>query len=273
MLKKRIITGVILASVVYCLIVFSPTPWLVGAVAFVVLLAGYEWGRLAGYHAPLFRIIYGFSLLLLTVLCYQSRMTLNIEDWLYWLALVWWFLVLLWVVAYQYGFLNKGISPFVKLLLGYVVIVPFSLAFIRLHAGDAQGPFWVLYLLFVVAAADIGAYFAGKSFGNLKLASNVSPGKTLEGLLGGLFSVLLLSIVTSYLFALPSEKLGALILCSLLAAIFSVVGDLYESLMKRMVGLKDSGNILPGHGGVLDRIDGLMAAAPVFALSYLLWIV
>ena len=124
-----------------------------------------------------------------------------------------------------------------------------------------------MYGLALIWVADIGAYFSGKKYGKNKLAENISPGKTIEGLIGALVLTSLYTLLAGYYFDLDTTQTISLLLISLLLTIISVVGDLYESTLKREVGLKDSGNILPGHGGILDRIDSVLAAMPVFSVS------
>jgi len=131
-----------------------------------------------------------------------------------------------------------------------------------------QGSEWLLYSLSLVWVADTGAYFSGKKFGKHKLAPNISPGKTKEGLLGALISTSLYSLMASFYFSLDTEHSAMLILLSIILTFISVSGDLYFSFLKREAGVKDSGNILPGHGGILDRIDSVLAAMPVFIAGY-----
>jgi len=140
-----------------------------------------------------------------------------------------------------------------------------GLFFIRSHD---QGSWLVLLLVAIVACADIGAYFAGKRFGRHRLAATVSPGKSWEGFVGGLFASVIFALIVGQVWA-PTERLWLLALVAP-TALVSVVGDLLESMVKRHRGVKDSGLILPGHGGVLDRVDGITAAVPVFALTLLI---
>jgi phosphatidate cytidylyltransferase len=137
---------------------------------------------------------------------------------------------------------------------------------------DWQGPAWLFYALSLVWVADSGAYFAGKKFGKNKLAPNISPGKTREGLLGAVLSTSLYTLAASYYFELDRDRAVLLVLLSVIVTIISVSGDLYISFLKREAGLKDSGNILPGHGGMLDRVDSVLAAMPVFLLGFSRWI-
>jgi phosphatidate cytidylyltransferase len=138
------------------------------------------------------------------------------------------------------------------------------MALVRLRVDVPRGAQWLLFALCLVWAADVGAYFAGRSFGHTKLAPQVSPGKTWEGVLGGLVFAGLVALWGSWWFALPALKLVPV--CLVVVA-FSVVGDLTESLLKRFAGLKDSGTLFPGHGGVMDRIDSLTSAMPVLLLG------
>jgi phosphatidate cytidylyltransferase len=147
-----------------------------------------------------------------------------------------------------------------------VVLLPawIGLAYLRL---DQAGSWLILYVIALVACADIGAYFAGRAFGRHKMAPAVSPGKTLEGLAGGITAVALFALLISAI-ALPAAiSPSAFLLLSMATALASVLGDLVESMVKRHRGVKDSGTLLPGHGGVLDRIDSLAAAIPVFAFG------
>jgi phosphatidate cytidylyltransferase len=150
---------------------------------------------------------------------------------------------------------------------GLPVLVPAFIALARLQVatgGFASGPQIVLWLVLLVIAADVGAYFAGRRFGRRKLAPRVSPGKTLEGALGGIALVSLIAWAGAAHFGLPQP---AVVAFGCVVGIFSIVGDLTESMFKRAAGLKDSGILLPGHGGLLDRIDSVTAAAPLYALG------
>ncbi len=171
-------------------------------------------------------------------------------------SLGWWALALLWI-AVAPASVNRGRAA----VAGLFALVPVWLALVRLHA---QGPQLMLFLLLLVVAADIGAYFAGRALGKHKLAPRVSPGKTWEGVGGGLVAAALMAAFGVWWFSMDTVPFMAL---CILVAIASVVGDLTESMFKRHAGLKDSGTLLPGHGGVLDRVDSVTAAAPVFLIG------
>jgi phosphatidate cytidylyltransferase len=162
------------------------------------------------------------------------------------------------LLAPKYG------SRFSAVLSGFLVLVPAAIGLARLVIVEPNGNWLLLYLLVLIAAADVGGYFGGKTFGRHKLAPAISPGKTWEGFAAGMLASVLVAVVSASLFRQPVFAWVAL---GLLVALVSVVGDLVESLFKRRVGLKDSSGLLPGHGGVLDRIDSHTAAAPVFLLG------
>ncbi|HEX7026864.1 MAG TPA: phosphatidate cytidylyltransferase, partial [Gammaproteobacteria bacterium] len=166
------------------------------------------------------------------------------------------------------GIFRGPTNKYLKLAIGLVVLLPPWFAIVDLRGTQTFGPHLALYTFLIFWAADIGAYIAGRSMGRKKLASNISPGKTLEGVYGAAAAVVLLAVGGAYYFDLRGGEFMVFVLISVLAAAVSIIGDLYESLLKRMAGVKDSGKILPGHGGMLDRIDSLTAGAPVFALGY-----
>jgi phosphatidate cytidylyltransferase len=165
-----------------------------------------------------------------------------------------------------------------KLIAGLLTILPFAVALLLLrstHAatqGIAYGGQLLLTVLAMIWAADSGAYFTGRRFGKRKLMPAVSPGKTIEGMLGGLAAAAVVALIGAWLLELSTADWGYFVLASIITVLASVFGDLVESMFKRQAGVKDSGRILPGHGGVLDRVDSLTAALPVFAFCYWLWI-
>ncbi|HEY0722116.1 MAG TPA: phosphatidate cytidylyltransferase [Gammaproteobacteria bacterium] len=264
MLKQRIITALILAPLAIWAILGLSHELFRLLMMVVAAMAAWEWARLVGWHSLPGRLAYvGLvtgAILVLELLLRQG----SAVDGVLIAALGWWLLSLLMVVRYPAGreFWRSHTSA--RAVAGLLVIVPMWLGVALIHI--APGPAYVLVLMLLVWGADTGAYFAGRRFGRHKLAPHVSPGKSWEGVVGGLLMTFAVAAVGSWLL---QPAMGALlfILLSLLTVAFSIVGDLQESMFKRMVELKDSGGLLPGHGGMLDRIDSLTSAAPFFALG------
>jgi len=236
----------------------------------IILLGGcWEYRRLAGLSGR----ASGYLLMLIQaailVLAYRHR-----SEWdtnilmLMSIGCVAWLLMMIRLPLYRPGAhpdsSYRAVS-FVTAILS-ITIGWFAISWLRIQTG---GSWLILLLLLIVWAADTGAYFAGKKFGNKKLAPHISPGKTQAGLWGGLIAAPLMGLLAASLMPLDHIDPVSLILLSLVTALVSVAGDLMISLHKRTSGLKDSGNLLPGHGGILDRLDSLLAAAPFFALGLL----
>jgi len=277
MLKLRIITAVFLLTVFLVVLFLLPLSGFVAFVTVIVLIGSWEWSNLSGFTSHLRRTLY----LLLTILlmCFAgfyvgvahtldvgSLMDVEPIREIMIIAGVWWAVALLWVQGYPSSAVLWG-NPYIRAVMGWLVLIPMWLAVIYLDQLP-NGPLLILLLLGTVVVADTGAYFFGRAFGKKKLAINVSPGKSWEGFWGGLFCCALLAIVVALY--TDSERWIALLFILLLTSLSSVLGDLLESMVKRYRNIKDSGRILPGHGGVLDRIDSITAAAPVFVLGLLL---
>ncbi|MCK5811234.1 MAG: phosphatidate cytidylyltransferase [Cocleimonas sp.] len=264
MLKQRVITGVLLALAVLLGVLLLPsTLFAVISMIVLVTLAGWEWANLTGFKHDKPRSIFIALLLLIAIISYLWTASHSI---LITISALWWVYAL--TLLYHYksdkSFQNKSwLLP----ISSFWILIPAWLSLIALHA---QTPVLVLYLVFLVAIADSSAYFAGKTMGLTKLAPNLSPGKTIEGFKGALFGSSIWALLACFYFGYSFGHSIIFILLSLLVAAISVAGDLYESLLKREAGEKDSGTILPGHGGILDRIDGLLAALPVFTLGLLI---
>jgi phosphatidate cytidylyltransferase len=267
-LAQRVVTGSILAAIVAAATLALSSFWFALLVAAFVLVGAWEWSGIAGWPSPGQRLAYSAAsllVLLATAWCVESETGI----WaILLLALVWWLVALAWVVRAQQGFavdaMNHG--P-VRLLAGWLILAPAWGGIVYLHSTPEWGPWWVLYLVFLIATADSAAYFVGRRLGRRRLASNVSPGKSLEGVAGGLLAVMVLAVSVALL--TDSARPVAFVILSMLTALVSILGDLTESVFKRRAGLKDSGSIVPGHGGILDRIDSVTAAAPIFALGCL----
>jgi phosphatidate cytidylyltransferase len=266
-LAKRALTAVVLIPLVVAVTLALPTGYFAAFMGILAVAGAWEWAAMAGWPSPLQRIGYCATLALVLVGIHRV-MSCEAGTWLVLAGgLVWWLVALAWVVRFQQGIaLGAFDSPWVRLLVGWLTLGPAWGALTHLHAGDLHGRGLVLLLLVIIWTADSAAYFVGRRFGARRLASRVSPGKSLEGLAGALLAVALLAMFAAELGWFQS-RLGLLTLC-LLTVMLSVLGDLTESVFKRTAGVKDSGTLVPGHGGVLDRIDSLSAAAPLFVLGY-----
>jgi phosphatidate cytidylyltransferase len=279
MLKQRVITALIMVGVFLAAIVFLPLQGLAVLFGLIVVMGGWEWSRLAGWSAPVARVIYvlvlAAALAALYVYCQfetsPSREQLRelVQPFLG-LACLWWAFALLWIRSYPASAVLWR-TVVMRSLMGLLVLAPAWLSAVFLLSYPRGGALMVVMVL-VVAAADIGAYFSGKNFGKHKLAPLVSPAKTWEGFWGGILGCVVLAIILWQLLPGQAAHIGlpSVIGVTVTTALASVVGDLTVSMVKRESGVKDSGSLLPGHGGVLDRLDSLSGAAPVFALGLLL---
>lgn len=264
MLRQRVVTAVILAPLVLLgLFGLSGGPFALFT-GTVVLLSAWEWANLAGLERPAMRLGYVLALALLMGLGWLSGAVH--AAWPLWLSAAGWLANFYWVAHYP-ARTDQWRKPATRLAMGAWVLLPCWAGFVQLRASGAE---WLLYVLLLVWLADIGAYFAGRRFGRRKLAPRVSPGKSWEGVYGGVAATALLALAFIAWIEPPAGEGLWLLVATLLVALISVLGDLLESMLKRLRGLKDSGKLLPGHGGVLDRIDSLTAAVPLFAL-FRLW--
>jgi phosphatidate cytidylyltransferase len=256
MLKERIVTALI-ALLALAIILFVVPPFVARiAIAVLVLAGAWEWGGFLGSGAAPTRAVYTavIGALIAMLLIWQDSP--GITDDVFRLALAWWFSALVWLL-----FFPTPIPAFVTWVCGALVLVP---AWAALDFLFRQGAELLIFVLLIVWVADMGAFFVGKGFGRVKLAPRISPGKTWEGVLGGLAAVVLLAALGSRYFDIG---VAVLVPFCIAVAMLSVVGDLTVSMFKRTAGIKDSGSLFPGHGGVLDRIDSVTAAAPLFALA------
>jgi phosphatidate cytidylyltransferase len=269
-LRARVLTSLVLIPPAVAGVLFLATPWFAAVLGFVVGLAALEWARLGGLSpgvAPWVLVAYQLALLWLAdaLSAYPGIVLIALG-----LGVGWWAGVGVALVLRRAPIApNRRLRPL--LLVGAPLLAALAwLALVRLHAVPELGPQLVLLLLVLIWVADSTAYFTGRALGRHKLAPVVSPGKTLEGLAGALVGAGTLGLILVGLDLLGGlGPLAAIVLC-VGVALLSVAGDLFESYAKRAAGLKDSGALLPGHGGVLDRIDSLIAAAPVFLLGLLL---
>jgi phosphatidate cytidylyltransferase len=228
----------------------------------VIVLAAWEWSRLAGLHSTASRAVYVVgTLALLWGAYYLSPYVVLL------VALGWWLVALVWITGF--GDPKMTWPPWLRAIAGVVVLVPAWWALVALHGVSPSGRYYLLFLLVLVWVADSAAYFSGRLWGTNKLAPRISPGKTWEGVWGALIAGLVLGVLGVILFGVQGSRWVAFVALCAATVAFSILGDLAESAFKRQSGLKDSGQLLPGHGGILDRVDSLTAAAPVFMLG--LW--
>ncbi|CCF66682.1 phosphatidate cytidylyltransferase [Xanthomonas citri pv. punicae str. LMG 859] len=258
-----------MAPLAICAIVLLPTNLLAALSAVLFLIGLWEWLKLSGIDDSLPRtVLLMLNLLLMVLMVWASAGSMVLFRIASLVGVAWWLLALLWLRFFTFGADHgNGQARALKLAAGTLAVLPAWAALVLLHASPDKGNLWLLTALTMVWAADSGAYFAGRAFGKHKLAPRVSPNKTIEGLLGGLLAGIAVACAFGWLAGLTLAHVPQLVLVSALAVLASVLGDLFESLLKRHAGAKDSGTLIPGHGGVLDRIDGVLAALPVFALG------
>lgn len=273
--RTRVIAALVMAPFAIGAILLLPTSWLVMLAALVFLVGLWEWFKLAEIDDTLQRtVLLTANLLLMVLLVWASRGSTDLVP-LRLMALVgavWWLLALLWLRFFHFASDHETWARVFKLAAGTLAVVPAWCALGLIHSSEPNGHIWLFVALAIVWAADSGAYFAGRHFGGRwfrgrKLAPRISPNKTLEGLLGGLAAGMLVAGVGALVAGVDLAQVPGVLLVAVFTVLFSVVGDLFESLLKRHVGAKDSGDVIPGHGGVLDRIDGVLAALPIFVLG------
>jgi phosphatidate cytidylyltransferase len=270
MLKTRILTALVLLAVLLPILFLLPGIYLSGFFLLMVLLAAWEWSRLISPGSQRGAIIYAIFCLLIIM----GLLALNKPEWqfaLLGMAVLFWFFNAPFILARG---LNLSLDRwrYFYSILGFILLPAtwFALIFLR-----EIGLSFLLSTLVMVWVADIGAYFVGKAFGKHRLAAQISPGKSIEGALGGLLLCYAYAVLCVFYLPLDATLFGAwairygwlamLLMVTVLTA-FSIFGDLFESQLKRLAGVKDSSQLLPGHGGVLDRVDALLPVMPIAAL-------
>lgn len=285
MLKERVLSAIVMIIAVLAAIFWlSPLP-LTLALSAIIVAAIWEWSQFAGIKRPVPRAIVAMvSICLLLFVIFANtdyiRATRFLTDEtapLLFIGCIWWLIALALVITYPKSAKVWEKSIVAKFLFGFATLIPFligvlALRFYNYNINQYQGTYLFLYVCLLVWGADSGAYFFGRAFGKRKLAPKVSPGKSWEGVIGGLLT----SGIIAFLFLqlTPTNVFGKefattpFILLSVSTVAISVLGDLTESMFKRQAGIKDSSNLIPGHGGILDRIDSLTAAIPFFATFF-----
>jgi phosphatidate cytidylyltransferase len=269
MLKERVITALLLLPVVlWCVFGGVASAFPIFAAA-IILAAAWEWTAMMRMSVLPARL--GFVSLVAAAIYVVKPQALSFDAAgvnalgpLMAGAALFWLVALVWVRRYP-GDAQRWDRPFLMLLIGLLLLVPTWAGLVQLHG---QSPWWLMYVLLLVWGADTGAYFAGRRFGKIKLAPSVSPAKTREGLYGGLLTTSIIMLVVAFNLQLAGLQFLLFAVVSAMTVLASVLGDLFESMVKRRAGIKDSGKIFPGHGGALDRIDSITAAAPVFLAGW-----
>ncbi|CUX96923.1 phosphatidate cytidylyltransferase [Candidatus Doolittlea endobia] len=280
MLQYRLLTTLVLMPIVIAaLFLLQPVGFALITLA-VCMFSAWEWGQLAGLASLSQRIALAIlcglllTIMLLIVPAYRPFVTVWQVQYTLWVALVWWLSALPLILSYPRSAVIWRKSRLLRLVFGILTIVPFfwGMLALRQHNYDINhfaGAWWLFYVMVLVWSLDSGAYIFGRALGYYRLAPKISPGKTWEGLWGGLIT----SAVITWLFIKHAPITAApftLLVSSIMAVLASVLGDLTESMFKREAGIKDSSHLIPGHGGILDRIDSLTAAVPVFSCLMLL---
>ncbi|MCX7108092.1 MAG: phosphatidate cytidylyltransferase [Methylococcales bacterium] len=278
MLIKRIITASVLAFLIALAVFKLPMEYFSLLIGFITLLAAWEWAKLTSLNSTIFRVL--FLVLLITPMLGIHFWTQILElvaqltDWpdvrdysgiLEWFVIppvLFWILVMILIRNTPTNVLKLQFKTRYKLLIGWFVLLSAWMFLSRLRA--LYGSEMTMYFLILIWIADIAAYFTGKKWGTIKLSPEISPGKTVAGLYGALVSGLICAVVLSLIYGFQIMIAADFVVLSTLTVLISIYGDLFVSVVKRQCGAKDSGTLLPGHGGVLDRIDSLIAAIPFF---------
>jgi phosphatidate cytidylyltransferase len=276
MTRTRLMAALVMAPLAIAAVLLLPTPWMAALSAAAFLIGLWEWLRLTDIEDPIARgVLLVVNLLLMVALVWASRSatggSLVLFQIMTMIGVGWWCLAALWLRYYDFASDHATHARVFKLAAGTLSVIPAWCALALIHAGQPHGNRWLLLALCIVWAADTGAYFAGRRFGRNKLSPRISPNKTVEGLIGGIVAGMVLALIAAPFAGASAKQLPYIAIVAIWTILFSVVGDLFESLLKRHVGVKDSGHLIPGHGGVLDRIDSVLAALPVFALGQLLF--
>ena len=254
-LRSRVLTALVLAAGMLAIVLWLPAAATVIVLTAGVLAGAWEWSAFLRSSSKLVRVAYVAGIAVLLALVWRYTADPVGRDEVLGVALAWWLVALGWILLAP-----RRAAVWSAALAGVFALVPAWLALMRLRLDLPDGAQWMLFVLILVWAADMGAFFFGGRFGRLRLAPAVSPGKTWEGVIGGVLVAMVVALCGSAWFRIPLAFF--LPLCLTVVA-FSIVGDLTESLLKRFAGIKDSGSVFPGHGGVMDRIDSVTGAAPV----------
>lgn len=285
MLKERVLSAIVMLLVAIVALFWLSPMWFTFGLAGLIVVGMWEWAQFAGFKRPIARAIVAvvticllyFPLFASTDYIKASRFLTDETTPLLFVACIWWAVAFGLVVTYPKSASLWANSVSAKFIFGFCTLIPFFIAtlalrFYHYHVSPYQGTYLLLYVFSLIWAADSGAYFFGRALGKHKLAPKVSPGKSWEGAIGGLFTAAVVAVL--FLQFTPNNLLGRevnlvpFVALSVATVAISILGDLTESMFKRQAGIKDSSHLIPGHGGVLDRIDSLTAAVPFFATFF-----
>ncbi len=269
MLKYRLLTAFLMGPLILWAIYAMPENLFALFSLVLVSFGAWEWSVFAGWTKPYQRkLFFIINIFLFIAILYFATTELYIVIIV--ASLLWWIICVPLLLSFPHHKNNFIHTRIVKTFIGTILLSATLVSMVFIRNNPEYGSAFVLYLVLMIWFADSGAYFAGRALGKNKLIPNVSPGKTWEGVAGALVVTLVVALVAVKLLNIPSSQSLIFILITFVTVIYSIVGDLSESMFKRMVNIKDSGNLLPGHGGMLDRIDSLMSALPVFITG--LWL-
>jgi phosphatidate cytidylyltransferase len=267
MLLQRVITALILIPLVVWGVLKASNDLFALILGVIFLMCGWEWSRLTGLRSSVKRVIYLLITAAIMVLFFQFASISQQEMLVLAMAGVWCGITLA-LFFWRYKPLQQTAFQPVAAGFGLLLLPAAWMALVILHGTGSRGPEITLGLLILIWVADSAAYFSGKAFGKHKLAPVISPGKTFEGLVGALIAAVFWGVAMFWLLGeVSATSLLIAVPIAILTTLVSVGGDLFESMIKRRAGEKDSGTLLPGHGGVWDRIDSLIASAPVFVTA------
>jgi phosphatidate cytidylyltransferase len=265
-MQQRTLTALVLAPIAIAIILFLPTVAVAVIIGVLCLQALWEWTRLTGLGSIAVRagIVVVNAIVLAVLWMIRDQLA---AWWVIGSGVVWWALATWWLGNFSYAAAPTRENVAIKLAAAELAILPAWLALMKLHAEPQYGHRWALFVLILIWTADTAAYFTGKRYGTTKLAPRISPNKTIAGAWGALAGAGALVVAGGWLLDARGIPLVELVGLALLTVVASIIGDLFESLLKRQANVKDSGALFPGHGGLLDRVDSQFAAMPIFVVG------
>jgi len=267
--KQRVLTALLITPVAVAMILLLPMVAFALLIAGLCLIASWEWTRLSGLldrRARALLLVLAIALFWLMWIWRDAAAGWTVIG----IGCLWWIAALLWLRQFTYAAAPSRGNTVIKLLVGLLIVFPAWIALMHLRDSGPHGPGWSLYALLLGWAADTFAYLTGSRWGRTRLAPNVSPGKTVAGVYGALAGTAAVAAIGGWMLHVRDVKLLLLVLLAMVCVGFSIVGDLFESLIKRQANVKDSGTLFPGHGGVFDRLDSTFAVLPFFVFGKML---